>query len=150
MSLEGEVTRVAANGVAVVGTAWTSPMRAWNSLGARGQPHGKPGQHHPMRKVRLFQPDAYLSVDLLNRSAQVMKLEDVAEGNERDPYGIYLDVPGRTARRLHIEEPEVGEANAIADELADFHAACSGKRPAGCPSKTACAACAWPPKSWTA
>ena len=126
--LEGEVARVAANGVSVVGgSVDMANARLEFTSGAVANLTASRVSVNPMRKVRLFQPDAYLSVDLLNRSAQVMRLEDVAAGEERDPYGFYLDVPGRTARRIHIEEPEVGEANAIADELADFHAACSGR-----------------------
>ena len=139
--LEGEVTRVAANGVAVVGDSVDiANARLEFSSGAVANLTASRVSINPMRKVRLFQPDAYLSVDLLNRSAQVMKLEDVAEGTERDPYGLYLDVPGRNARRLLIEEPEVGEANAIADELADFHAACSGQTPCRVPLEDGLAA----------
>lgn len=127
-ALGGDVVRVAANGVAVVGaTVDIANARLEFASGAVANLTASRVSVTPMRKVRLFQPDAYLSVDLLNRSAQVMRLEDVAPDVERDPYGLYLDVPGSAARRIHIEEPEVEEANAIADELADFHAACSGQ-----------------------
>ena len=133
-TMEGEVVRVAANGVAVVGDSVDiANARLEFSSGAVANLTASRVSVNPMRKVRLFQPDAYLSVDLLHRKAQVMRLEDAPEGEERDPFGLYLDVPGRTARRLHIEEPEVGEANAIADELADFHAACSGRNPCRVP-----------------
>lgn len=126
--LEGEVVRVAANGVSVVGgSVDMANARLEFSSGAVANLTASRVSVNPMRKVRLFQPDAYLSVDLLNQSAQVMRLEDVGVGEERDPFGLYLDVPGRPARRIHIEEPEVGQANAIADELTNFHAACSGK-----------------------
>ena len=127
-ALEGDVVRVAANGVPVVGSSVDiANARLEFSSGAVANLTASRVSITPMRKVRLFQPDAYLSVDLLNRSAQVIRLEDVDEGSARDPYGMYLDVPGRTARRLHIEAPEVGETNAIAEELTDFHAACTGR-----------------------
>lgn len=130
-ALQGDVVRVAANGVSVVGgSVDIANARLEFSSGAVANLTASRVSVKPMRKVRLFQPDAYLSVDLLNRSAQVMRLEDVASHEERDPYGFYLDVPGRKARRIHIEEPEVGEANAIADELRDFHSACTGQK--GC------------------
>ena len=129
-AMGSDVTRVAANGVAVVGDSVDiANARLEFASGAVANLTASRVSLSPMRKVRLFQPDAYLSVDLLNRKAQVVKLEDVAEGQERDPYGMYLDVPGKTARRLHIEAPEISEANAIADELADFHAACTGTAP---------------------
>ena len=129
-ALEGEVVRVSANGVAVAGdTVDIANARIEFSSGAVANLTASRVSLSPMRKVRLFQPNAYLSVDLLNRKAQVVRLEEAPAGEERDPYGLYLDVPGKTARRLHIEQPDISEANAIADELADFHAACTGSAP---------------------
>lgn len=126
-ALEGEVTRVAANGVAVVGQSVDmANARLEFSSGAVANLTASRVSLSPMRKVRLFQPDAYLSVDLLNRSAQVVRLETVDPEAPRDPYGLYLDVPGAASRQLHIDTPDIGEANAIADELSNFHAACSG------------------------
>lgn len=126
-ALEGEVVRVAANGVAVVGhSVDIANARLEFSSGAVANLTASRVSLSPMRKVRLFQPDAYLSVDLLNRSAQVVRLETVDADAQRDPYGLYLDVPGQAARQLHIDTPDIGEANAIADELSNFHAACSG------------------------
>lgn len=140
-ALEGDVVRVAANGVAIAGDSVDiANARLEFSSGAVANLTASRVSMNPMRKVRLFQPDAYLSVDLLNRSAMVVRMEDVAEGEERDPYGLYLDVPGRTSRRLHVEQPEIGEANAIADELTNFHAACTGAAPCQVPLEDGVAA----------
>ncbi|MGB0171549.1 MAG: Gfo/Idh/MocA family protein [Flavobacteriales bacterium] len=140
-ALEGDVVRVAANGVAIAGDSVDiANARIEFSSGAVANLTASRVSLSPMRKVRLFQPDAYLSVDLLNRSAQVVRLEDVADGEERDPYGLYLDVPGRPARRLHIDQPDIGEANAIADELTHFHAACTGAAPCQVPLEDGIAA----------
>ncbi|RPG81629.1 MAG: gfo/Idh/MocA family oxidoreductase [Crocinitomicaceae bacterium TMED114] len=126
-ALEGDVVRVAANGVAVVGSSVDiANARIEFSSGAVANLTASRVSLSPMRKVRLFQPDAYLSVDLLNRSAQVVRLETLEGDAERDPYGLYFDVPGQASRQLHIDTPDIGEANAIADELSNFHAACSG------------------------
>ena len=128
------MVRVAANGVAIAGDSVDmANARIEFSSGAVANLTASRVSLQPMRKVRLFQSDAYLSVDLLNRSAQVVRLEDVGEGEERDPYGLYLDVPGRPARRLHIDQPTIGEANAIADELNHFHTACTRKAPCQVP-----------------
>lgn len=127
-ALEGDVVRVAANGVAVVGRSVDiANARLEFSSGAVANLTASRVSLAPMRKVRLFQPDAYLSVDLLHRSAQVVRLETVDAQAERDPFGLYLDVPGEATRQLHIDTPDIGEANAIADELSNFHAACSGE-----------------------
>ena len=140
-ALEGDVVRVAANGVAIAGDSVDiANARIEFSSGAVANLTASRVSLNPMRKVRLFQPDAYLSVDLLNRSAQVVRLEDVGDGEERDPYGLYLDVPGRAARRLHIDQPDIGEANAIADELTHFHAACTGAAPCRVPLEDGLAA----------
>jgi predicted dehydrogenase len=140
-ALEGDVVKVSANGVAVAGDSVDiANARIEFSSGAVANLTASRVSLSPMRKVRLFQPNAYLSVDLLNRKAQVVRLEDVPPGEERDPYGLYMDVPGKSARRLHIEQPEISEANAIADELADFHAACIGTRPCQVPLEDGLAA----------
>ena len=140
-ALEGDVVKVSANGVAVAGDSVDiANARIEFSSGAVANLTASRVSLSPMRKVRLFQPNAYLSVDLLNRKAQVVRLEDVPPGEERDPYGLYMDVPGKSARRLHIEQPDISEANAIADELADFHAACIGTRPCQVPLEDGLAA----------
>jgi predicted dehydrogenase len=140
-ALEGDVVKVSANGVAVAGDSVDiANARIEFSSGAVANLTASRVSLSPMRKVRLFQPNAYLSVDLLNRKAQVVRLEDVPPGEERDPYGLYMDVPGKSARRLHIERPDISEANAIADELADFHAACIGTRPCQVPLEDGLAA----------
>ena len=140
-ALEGDVVKVSANGVAVAGDSVDiANARIEFSSGAVANLTASRVSLSPMRKVRLFQPNAYLSVDLLNRKAQVVRLEDVPPGEKRDPYGLYMDVPGKSARRLHIEQPDISEANAIADELADFHAACIGTRPCQVPLEDGLAA----------
>ena len=79
-----------------------------------------------------------------------MHLEDVDKGVERDPYGLYLDVPGRTTRRLHIEEPQVGEANAIVDELGRLPCSLQWTSTlSGAARRRSRCFAGWPQKSWT-
>lgn len=125
-----EVIRVAANGVTIAGDQVDlANARLEFASGAVANLTASRVSMSPMRKVRIFQPDAYLSVDLLNRSANMVKLEPVNEGEERDPYGMYLDVPGKPVRRLHVNAMDIDQSNAISEELKDFYAACTGGVP---------------------
>lgn len=70
-----------------------------------------------MRKVRLFQPDAYISLDLLEKESQVVRLfdadaPDVPEAGQQFP----LDTP-KGPRIIHVDMPDSGPINAIQMEL---------------------------------
>ena len=61
----------------------------------------------PLRKIRIFQPDAYLSVNCLKREITVTKLD----GLLRDPH----DFPQVTSNKTHFEG-----ADPLADQIASF------------------------------
>ena len=70
-----------------------------------------------MRKVRLFQRDAYISLDLLEKESQVVRLyaadaTDVPEQGQQFP----LETP-RGPRIIHVDQPSSGPVNAIQLEL---------------------------------
>jgi predicted dehydrogenase len=72
-----------------------------------------------MRKVRFFQRDAYISVDFLKRSSEIVRMRAV-EG-EPDPFAVTLDLgQGRGFKEILFEKPEIKESNAIRDELSSF------------------------------
>jgi predicted dehydrogenase len=72
-----------------------------------------------MRKMRLFQRDAYISVDFLDKKTEVIKLSDEGE----NPKGI-MDVPLEMAngdkKVLSVNMPEIPAINAINAELSEF------------------------------
>lgn len=72
-----------------------------------------------MRKMRLFQRDAYISVDFLDKKTEVIKLTDEGE----NPKGI-MDVPLEMAngdkKILSVNMPEIPAINAINAELSEF------------------------------
>jgi predicted dehydrogenase len=72
-----------------------------------------------MRKMRLFQRDAYISVDFLDKKTEVIKLTDEGE----NPKGI-MDVPLEMAngdkKILSVHMPEIPAINAINAELSEF------------------------------
>lgn len=73
-----------------------------------------------MRKSRFFQKDAYISVDFLTKELEVVRMEDVV--GEPDPFDMVLDLgEGKTSKKILFDKPEIGEVNAIKEELYTFH-----------------------------
>ncbi|RYY62016.1 MAG: Gfo/Idh/MocA family oxidoreductase [Chitinophagaceae bacterium] len=70
-----------------------------------------------MRKMRLFQKDAYISVDFLDKKTEVIRLSDEAAA---DGLSFPIEVPGGGTRNISIRNPEVGPGNAIRAELEAF------------------------------
>ncbi len=72
-----------------------------------------------MRKSRFFQRDAYVGIDFLNKSIEVVRLEGL-EG-PADPYDMILDLGnGKAPKKLSIDSPKVFPTNAIEEELKEF------------------------------
>lgn len=72
-----------------------------------------------MRKTRIFQKDAYLSIDFLEKETEVVRLSNI-EG-EPDPLSVTIDLPnGKGKKLIYFEKPEVNNNNAIKDELVAF------------------------------
>ncbi len=72
-----------------------------------------------MRKVRFFQRDAYIAVDFLKRSSEIVRMRSV-EG-EPDPFAVTIDLgEGKGQKEILFEKPEVSGSNAIRDELASL------------------------------
>lgn len=72
-----------------------------------------------MRKVRFFQRDAYIAVDFLKRSSEIVRMRSV-EG-EPDPFAVTIDLgEGKGQKEILFEKPEVQASNAIRDELASL------------------------------
>lgn len=70
-----------------------------------------------MRKVRFFQKDAYISLDFLEKKAQIVRLFE-KDGKEAIPDVPTLELETATGTKLiSIEMPEIQETNAIKMEL---------------------------------
>ena len=75
-----------------------------------------------MRKTRVFQKDAYISIDLLEKKTEVIRLKNLKPSEKIDPLAIVLDLgKGKRKKQIYFENPEVQETNAIKDELESFH-----------------------------
>lgn len=69
-----------------------------------------------MRKVRLFQPDAYISLDLLEKESQIVRLFDADAVLPDNGQQFPLETP-KGSRIIHVDQPDSGPINAIQMEL---------------------------------
>ncbi len=72
-----------------------------------------------MRKTRLFQRDAYISIDFLEKRSQIVTLQSTDD--PKDPMAIPVQSPeGEIYKKISFEEPDQGPVNAIQMELDAF------------------------------
>ncbi|MDX5320018.1 MAG: Gfo/Idh/MocA family oxidoreductase [Bacteroidota bacterium] len=81
-----------------------------------------------MRKTRVFQRDAYVAIDFLKKSCEVLRLEDAKE--EEDPMALLIDLgAGKGKKRIHFENPESEPVNSIQRELELFRESIASNLP---------------------
>lgn len=78
-----------------------------------------------MRKTRLFQKDAYIGIDFLEKKAEIIRLKDEDSG---DDFTFDIETQAGT-KTISIQNPEVKPANAIKDELTAFRDAIINNTP---------------------
>ena len=79
-----------------------------------------------MRKMRLFQKDAYIGIDFLERKTEVIKLK---EDTDQNVFSFDIETPSGV-KTIAIASPEVPEVNAIKKELEEFvYAIVENKQP---------------------
>lgn len=70
-----------------------------------------------MRKMRLFQKDAYIGIDFLEKKTEIIRLK--GDEDEEDLFTFDIETPNG-ARSIAVENPVVQEVNAIKAELTAF------------------------------
>ena len=70
-----------------------------------------------MRKMRLFQKDAYIGIDFLNKKTEVIKLKTPGSS---DVFSFDLETPDGGKKTISVSNPYVPEVNAIKLELEKF------------------------------
>lgn len=71
-----------------------------------------------MRKMRLFQRDAYIGIDFLNKKTEIIRLKE--EHEEKGFFDFPIDIGGGKQKNISIETPNISDVNAIREELAAF------------------------------
>ncbi len=116
--VNAEVESVSASGVSIVSkSADIANARIEFSNGCVANVTASRISMKNMRKMRIFQPDAYLSVDFLKGKSDVIKITDKQDG-ENSP-GIEIDLSG-TKKLLTMETLGKQDVNAIKMELEIF------------------------------
>ncbi len=70
-----------------------------------------------MRKMRLFQKDAYIGIDFLSKKTEVIKIKTAGDV---DVFSFDLDTPDGKKKTISVSNPPVSEVNAIRLELEKF------------------------------
>lgn len=71
-----------------------------------------------MRKMRLFQRDAYIGIDFLNKKTEIIRLK--GENEEKGFFDFPIDIGHGQQKIISIETPYISDLNAIREELAAF------------------------------
>ncbi len=127
--VKSPVKRISASGVGVVSeTADIANARIEFDNGCVANLTSSRISLKKMRKMRLFQRDAYIGVDFLDKKTEVIRMHEPggAAGGMMD---FPIELPDGGQRIISVQMPEVGSANAIRVELADFADAIRTDRP---------------------
>lgn len=122
--VDSEVTSVSASGVAVVSnTPDITNARIGFANGCVANLTASRISLKNMRKSRFFQKDAYINVDFLDKTAEIVRMTD-AEKAKDDPFAMLIDLGnGKGMRQISFERPTVLPTNAIQAELESFYEA---------------------------
>lgn len=71
-----------------------------------------------MRKSRFFQKDAYISVDYLEKTAEVVRMKDAPE--TPGDFDLILQNAEGIKKQIYFDNPDITQNNAILDELETF------------------------------
>lgn len=78
-----------------------------------------------MRKIRLFQRDAYIGIDFLEKKAEIIKMKSPGDKND-----FNFDIETKEGKKtIVIKNPDVKEVNAIRMELEQFRDAILHNQP---------------------
>jgi predicted dehydrogenase len=82
-----------------------------------------------MRKMRIFQPGAYISMDFLKKKSDLFRIEDSAPSTNGETNHFEIDLPDNTKKYITYETAEKKDVNAIQLELELFHKAITQNKP---------------------
>jgi len=120
--VKSPVTHVSANGVSIVSaTPDITNVRIEFENGAVANLTASRLSLKNMRKTRIFQPDAYITIDFLDKVAEITRLHDTID--ETNPLSATITLGDGSERQITFERPEIKPINAIKTELESFYSA---------------------------
>ncbi len=116
--VKSEVKSISSNGVAVMtDTPDIANVRIEFNNGCVANLTSSRISMKKMRKMRLFQKDAYIGIDFLNKKTEVIKLRTT---NEKEFFSFDLETPEGGKKTISVSNPPVPDVNAIKLELEKF------------------------------
>ena len=117
--VKGNVKKISASGVAIVSrTPDIANARIEFDNGCVANLTASRISVKAMRKMRIFQPGAYISMDFLKQKSEVFRIEDTPTANRENQFEIEL--ADNTKKYITYDIPEPKEVNAIKMELELF------------------------------
>jgi len=116
--IKSPVKSISANGVSVVSpTPDIANARIEFKNGAVANLTASRMSLKNMRKLRLFQKDAYISLDFLEKNAQIVRMHDVSDAT-MNPIGNTFELETPTGKKIiEVSMPPIEPVNAIKMEL---------------------------------
>jgi predicted dehydrogenase len=116
--VKSEVKSIAANGVAVMTeTPDIANVRIEFNNGCVANLTSSRISMKKMRKMRIFQKDAYIGVDFLEKKTEVIRLKTP---EDTDAFTFDLETPGGGTKTIAVSTPQSPDINAIKLELERF------------------------------
>jgi predicted dehydrogenase len=126
--VKSTVRRISASGVSVISeTADIANARIEFDNGCVANLTSSRISLKKMRKMRLFQRDAYIGIDFLEKKTEVVRLKDAGEGKGMLDFPIELG--NGDQKVISVQMPHVEQTNAIQMELAEFADAIINDKP---------------------
>ncbi|WP_447641266.1 MULTISPECIES: Gfo/Idh/MocA family protein [Chitinophagaceae] len=79
-----------------------------------------------MRKLRIFQKDAYIGIDFLEKKTEVIKLQQPSDSGV---FSFDIDTPDGKKKTIAIANPKIQDSNAMKAELESFVDAIANNKP---------------------
>lgn len=118
-SVPSEVKAISASGVAVVSdTPDIANARIEFENGCVANLTASRISLKNMRKTRLFQKDAYITVDFLEKESEIVRMQNEIDAD--NPYAMIMDLGNGKKKQIYFEKPEPLITNAIQEELRNF------------------------------
>lgn len=119
--VNSEISSISASGVPVVTDTYDiANVRLGFENGAVANLTASRISLKNMRKIRLFQPGKYISIDLLDKKSELVFLEDY-EDTQDDPFALILDLGKEKGKKqIKMLKPEIDTGNAIQMEMEFF------------------------------
>ncbi|MCS6933911.1 MAG: Gfo/Idh/MocA family oxidoreductase [Chitinophagales bacterium] len=121
--VRGNVKRVSASGVAIISaTPDIANARIEFDNGCVANVTASRVSVKSMRKMRIFQPGAYISIDFLKKKSDVFRLEDKAPVSQNGNVNhLEIELPGQSKKYITYETVNRSDVNAIQTELELFY-----------------------------